>query len=63
MTILADYITRAELAKQLRVTTRTLDKWSWLRQGPRKIKIGSRCYYHRQDVLDWLNSQRAEVAR
>lgn len=56
--LLSDYIDRAQLAKELHVTTRTLDKWAWLRKGPRKIKIGGRCYYHRQDVRDWLESVR-----
>lgn len=57
-TLLSDYITREQLAKELNVTTRTIDKWSWLSRGPAKIKIGARCYYHRQDVLAWLDSQR-----
>jgi len=56
-TILADYITREQLAEELKVTTRTLDKWAWLRSGPKKIKIGARCYYKRQDVLAWLDAQ------
>lgn len=57
-TILSDYVTREELAEELRVTTRTLDKWAWLRRGPAKIKMGGRCYYHRADVLAWLEAQR-----
>jgi len=60
--LLSDYIDRQALAAELKVTTRTLDKWAWLKKGPRKIRIGSRCYYHRQDVLDWLDEQRKEAA-
>lgn len=56
-TILSDYITREQLAEELKVTTRTLDKWAWMRSGPKKIKIGARCYYKRQDVLAWLEAQ------
>ncbi|WP_201312900.1 helix-turn-helix domain-containing protein [Dyella sp. EPa41] len=56
--VLADYVSREELAKELKVTTRTLDKWAWLRNGPVKIKIGSRCYYHRADVNAWIEAQR-----
>lgn len=56
--LLDDYVTREQLAEELHVTTRTLDKWAWLRKGPSKIKIGSRCYYHRADVLAWLNAER-----
>jgi hypothetical protein len=57
--ILLDYITREQLAVELKVTTRTLDKWAYLRKGPRKIKIGARCYYNRNAVLAWLESQEA----
>ena len=57
-TLLSDYITREQLAEELKVTKRTLDKWAFLRSGPKKIKIGSRCYYHRQDVLAWMDAQR-----
>lgn len=60
--LLSDFIDRQTLADELKVTTRTLDKWAWLRKGPRKVKIGARCYYHRQDVLDWLDAQRQEQA-
>lgn len=56
--LLSDYVTREQLAEELKITTRTLDKWAWLRSGPSKIKIGARCYYHRQDVLKWLDAQR-----
>ena len=60
--LLTDYMTRDELAQELRVTTRTLDKWAVLRKGPPKVQIGARCYYHRQDVLTWLDAQRKEAA-
>lgn len=62
-TLLDDYVTREQLAEELKVTTRTLDKWAWQKSGPRKIKIGARCYYARQDVLSWMESLRdAQVA-
>jgi hypothetical protein len=60
--ILSDYITREALAEELKITTRTLDKWAWLRKGPRKIKIGARCYYHRADVFGWLEAMREQQA-
>ncbi|MDQ8051061.1 helix-turn-helix domain-containing protein [Luteibacter sp.] len=62
-TLLDDYVTREQLAEELKVTTRTLDKWAWLRRGPAKIKVGSRCYYHRKDVLSWLDAQRQALAK
>lgn len=54
--LLADYATREQLAEELKVTTRTLDKWEWLRCGPRKVKIGARCYYKRADVAAWIEA-------
>ena len=54
--LLADYVTREQLAEELKVTTRTLAKWEWLRCGPRKIKIGARVYYKRADVLAWIEA-------
>lgn len=56
--LLENYVTRSELAVALRVTPRTLDKWSWLRKGPPKVRIGSRVYYHRDDVRAYLDEQR-----
>jgi len=54
--LLSDYITREQLAQELKVTTRTIDKWGVQRTGPKKIKIGARCYYSRQGVLAWMSS-------
>ncbi len=59
--LLSDYITRDQLAQELRVTTRTLDKWAHLRTGPKKIKVGSRCFYRRSDILAWLDQKAQEA--
>jgi predicted DNA-binding transcriptional regulator AlpA len=61
--LLFDYITREQLAQELKVTTRTIDKWAWQRTGPAKIKIGARCYYNRHDVIAWMNAQRVTQGR
>ena len=57
--LLNNYVTREDLARELNVTTRTLDKWAYGRKGPAKIKVGARVYYNRDDVRLWLESQRA----
>jgi hypothetical protein len=59
-TILSGYVTREELADELKITTRTLSKWALLRCGPKKIKIGARCYYKRTDVIAWLDAQSSQ---
>ena len=61
--LLADYVTREQLAEELKVTTRTLDKWEWLRVGPRKIKLGARVYYKRADVTAWLEAGGPRAAK
>ena len=58
-TLLSDYITREDLAKELNLTTRTLDKWAWQRRGPEKVKVGKRCYYQRSAVARWIEEQRS----
>lgn len=56
--LLSDYTPREELALELKVTPRTLDKWAVQRKGPPKIKIGARVYYNRNDVREWMEAQR-----
>lgn len=55
--ILSDFVTREQLAEELHVNLRTLARWAARRRGPKKVKVGSRVYYRRADVLEWLNSQ------
>jgi hypothetical protein len=55
--ILADFYSRQELADELGVTLRSLERWAWLRKGPPRTKIGNRVYYHRNAVESWLKSQ------
>lgn len=61
--ILDGYLTRGQLANELGVTVRTLNKWAWLRTGPSAIKVGARVYYHRDDVVAYLNKQRETSRR
>lgn len=55
--VMADYISRVELAKQLQVTHRTLELWAHRRKGPRPVLIGRRSFYHVRDVAQWLDAQ------
>ena len=55
--ILADYLSHAELAKQLKKSERTLDRWHALRMGPPRTLIGRDIYYRRDAVKRWLESQ------
>ncbi len=59
--ILADYLTQEQLADQLDVSTRTLDRWNRLGTGPVPTKVGIKTLYHREDVARWLKGQRREL--
>ena len=60
--LLADYLTPAQVAEELGVNPRTLDRWYQLRRGPVRTRIGKRVLYARKDVADWLAANR-EVNR
>lgn len=52
--VLAEYLTDKELAEELGVSTRTLERWRRLREGPPLTKIGKKVAYRRSAVSDWL---------
>lgn len=58
MSNLDNLISRTELAKRLRITPRSLDRWVWQRKGPRRFKIGNKSYYDITDVDAWLQSKK-----
>ena len=55
--ILADYLTRPELAKELQKSERTLDRWHQLRVGPPRSRIGNLVIYRRNALHEWLRKQ------
>ncbi len=54
--VLAEYLSRDELAKQLSRCPRTLDRWDSLKIGPPRTIIGRRVLYRRAAVQEWLLS-------
>lgn len=44
------HLHQTELARRWRVSPRTLERWRWLGQGPRYLKIGGRVVYRLEDV-------------
>jgi hypothetical protein len=52
--LLADYLTKAELAAELRIHERTLDRWHTARTGPPRTEIGRDILYRRGSVRAWL---------
>ncbi len=56
--LLAGYMTSQQVARDLGVGVRTLDRWHQLRKGPPRTRLGKRVLYARQDVADWLAASR-----
>jgi predicted DNA-binding transcriptional regulator AlpA len=58
-------LTREQLARQLGLTKRTLDRWGRERIGPPKIKIGHAVYYRPENVRTWLpqHEQQPRIGR
>jgi len=55
--ILEDYVTRAEIAKSLNKSERTLERWESRRIGPPVTRIGKTPYYQKESAKKWLRSQ------
>lgn len=54
--LLEGYLRRDDLAQQLGVSARTLDRWHTLRYGPPRVAIGRTILYNLDSVRDWLRS-------
>jgi hypothetical protein len=52
--ILAGYLNREQLAQQLDVGFRTLERWAVSRIGPKVTHIGRAPYYAVRDIESWL---------
>jgi hypothetical protein len=47
---LAHHLNQVELGRRWRISHRTLERWRWLKQGPRYLKIGGRVVYRLEDI-------------
>jgi hypothetical protein len=55
--ILSDFLTKKELATELRRNPRTLDRWQILGEGPPRTLVGRQVLYRRASVVRWLTAQ------
>ena len=55
--ILEGYIRRAELARMLNVTERTVYRWELLRIGPPRVVVGALILYRLDSIQQWLKSR------
>lgn len=44
------HLHQIELARRWKLSPRTLERWRWLGQGPRHLKIGGRVVYKLEDI-------------
>lgn len=55
--LLSDFLTKEELAPELRRNVRTLDRWNALGLGPPRTCVGRTVLYRRSSVKTWLAGQ------
>jgi hypothetical protein len=55
--ILADYLLRHDLARELNTTVRSLQRWERAGTGPAPTHIGKNTYYSPSAVQAWLAAQ------
>ena len=55
--LLADWISREQLACALDLTTDTLSRWEARRQGPPCTRIGRKTFYRRAAIQEWVRAQ------
>ena len=50
-----NHLNQVHLARRWNLSPRTLERWRWLNQGPRYLKIGGRVVYRLEDVEAFEN--------
>ena len=55
--LLADWISRDQLAQDLTIKPDTLSRWEARREGPPCMRIGRKVFYRRSSVEAWLLSR------
>jgi predicted DNA-binding transcriptional regulator AlpA len=60
--ILSEFLTKEELAAELGLNPRTLDRWHALGTGPPRTCVGRKVRYRRASVQKWLAAQEQSPA-
>ena len=55
------HLNQIDLARRWSISPRTLERWRWLGQGPRYIKIGGRVVY-RIDEIEAYEAQQTRAS-
>lgn len=51
------HLTQGQLADRWQISPRTLERWRWLGEGPRYLKLGGRVIYRLNDVENYEAAQ------
>jgi hypothetical protein len=44
------HLNQVQVARRWSLSPRTLERWRWLKQGPRYLKLGGRAVYRLEDI-------------
>jgi hypothetical protein len=55
------HLDQVELARRWKLSPRTLERWRWLGQPPRFLKIGGRVVYRLEDIEAFEAEQLREI--
>jgi hypothetical protein len=55
------HLNQIELSRRWKVSPRTLERWRWLGQGPRFMKLGGRVAYRLEDIEAFEAEQLREI--
>jgi hypothetical protein len=58
---MTQHLNQIELSRRWKLSPRTLERWRWLGQGPRFMKLGGRVAYRIQDVEAFEAEQLREI--
>jgi hypothetical protein len=51
------HLNQVQLSRRWSISPRTLERWRWLKAGPRYLKIGGRVVYRLEDVESFERGQ------
>ena len=63
MNVTSDYMDREQLAAELGIHVRTLDRWHLERKGPPRTTVGRRILYRGAAVQAWLRKNEQDEPR
>lgn len=55
------HLNQVELSRRWKLSPRTLERWRWLGQGPRYLKVGGRVVYRLEDIEEFEALQLHDV--